>query len=66
MRIETRGKEEPDYIIHSCNGVATKMACYMGEYDENMVLKSNSDIRITRVAAADTIEKVKELLEAKE
>lgn len=63
VRIETEGKEEPEYIIHPCNGVATKMACYMGEYNEDMVLKSNEGIRMTRVAAADTEEKVKELLE---
>jgi hypothetical protein len=64
VKIQTRGEEEAEYSIHLCKGVAKKMACWMRDYDEDMILKRNSNIRITCAAAADTMEEVKELLEA--
>ena len=63
---EIRGEEAKEYTIDSGAKMAAKMAGYMSEYNDDMVLKSNDGVRITRVAAADTIEAVMELLEGEE
>lgn len=64
VKIETTDGEGAAYSIHLCKGVSKNMARWLREYDDNMILKRNSNIRITCAAAADTMEEVKELLEA--
>lgn len=66
VAIETRGMEKPEYIINPYENIAQKLVYYVGAYNDDMVLKSYDGIRITRAAAADTVEELIELLEDEE
>lgn len=66
VAIETRGMEQPEYIINPYTNIAQKLVYYVGAYNDDMILKSYDGIRITRAAAADTLEELMELLEDKE
>ena len=66
VAIETRGMEKPEYIINPYPNIAQKLVYYVGAYNDDMVLKSYDGIRITRAAAADTVEELIELLEDEE
>lgn len=58
VAIETRGMEKPEYIINPYENIAQKLVYYVGAYNDDMVLKSYDGIRITRAAAADTLEEL--------
>lgn len=58
VAIETRGMEKPEYIINPYENIAQKLVYYVGAYNDDMVLKSYDGIRITRAAAADTMEEL--------
>lgn len=66
VAIETRGMEKPEIIINPYSNIAQKLVYYVGAYNDDMVLKSYDGIRITRAAAADTVEELIELLEDEE
>lgn len=63
--IEKREIEETEIVISSYPNIAQNMAYYMSAYNNEMELKSYDGVRIIRVAAADTMEKIIELLEDK-
>ena len=58
VAIETSGMEKPEYIINPYENIAQKLVYYVGAYNDDMVLKSYDGIRITRAAAADTLEEL--------
>lgn len=66
VAIETRGMEKPEYIINPYSNIAQKLIYYLNAYNDYMVLKTYDGIRITRAAAADTVEELIELLEDEE
>lgn len=55
VSIETRGMEEPEYIINPYANIAQKLVYYNGAYDDDLVLKTYDGIRITDATAGKTI-----------
>lgn len=55
VSIETRGMEEPEYIINPYANIAQKLVYYNGAYNDDLVLKTYDGIRITGAAAGKTI-----------
>jgi hypothetical protein len=62
VRIETRGMQEPEYIINPHANIAQKLVYYNGAYNDDLTLKTYDGIKITAVAYGNTATEVMEKL----